>query len=210
MAVRQQQKQETRRRLVEAALALSARDGFASLSLREVAKTAGLTPAAFYRHFHTMEELGLVLIDEVGVGLRQLLRDARRSFEMKSGAVRRSIEVFVDYVVGNPHLFRLLLGERQGSSAEFRRAIHAELERFIGDLAEDLERGSRLLRQPIDTVAAAEAIVAITFTVGAEALDLPKHRRGDLVDRLTRMTTIVLRGARVEPAPTARTRKPKR
>ena len=36
---------------------------FASISLREVAKTAGLVPTSFYRHFGDMEELGLAMVD---------------------------------------------------------------------------------------------------------------------------------------------------
>ncbi len=70
MKVRAEQKKLTRRRLIDATLKLSAKHGFAALSLREVCKEAGITPAAFYRHFRDMDELGLVLVDEVGLGLR--------------------------------------------------------------------------------------------------------------------------------------------
>jgi AcrR family transcriptional regulator len=59
MDTRAEQKQTTRRKLIEVALRLSAQKGFAALSLREVAQAAELTPAAFYRHFRDMEELGL-------------------------------------------------------------------------------------------------------------------------------------------------------
>ena len=47
---------------------------FASISLREVAKTAGLVPTSFYRHFGDMEELGLAMVDELGLNLRRLMR----------------------------------------------------------------------------------------------------------------------------------------
>ena len=39
---------------------------FDTLSLREVAKLAGIAPTSFYRHFHDMEGLGLALIEEHG------------------------------------------------------------------------------------------------------------------------------------------------
>jgi len=52
MGVRAQQKEKTRRSLVEAAFSqLSAERSFASLSLREVAREAGIAPTSFYRHF---------------------------------------------------------------------------------------------------------------------------------------------------------------
>ena len=191
-------KAKTRRRLIDEALKLSAIKGFSSLSLREVSQAAGITPAAFYRHFPQMEDLGLVLLDEVGVSLRQLLRDSRKQQGEASSVTESSINVFLEYVAENANLFRLLLGERQGASTAFRKAIHSEIDRFVSDLTDDLEKGSALRKNPIPkNIApyAAEAIVAVVFTVGAEALDLPKHKRENLKLRLTEEVKIILRGA---------------
>jgi len=203
MAIRGEQKHRTRRNLIDAALKLSAERGFASLSLREVAKEAGITPAAFYRHFHDMEELGLAMVDEVGLGLRQLLREGRRRFTVEGGAIRASMEVFVQYITENANLWRLHQGERQGSSSAFRKALYAEIDRFIEDVTEDIERTAKLRGQPLqDAPLAAEAIVAVAFTIGGEALDMPKHRRGDLIERLIKECKMILRGAIAEsPGP---------
>lgn len=196
MTDRGEQKQRTRQKLIEAALKLSAEKGFASLSLREVAKEAGITPAAFYRHFHDMEELGLVLIDEVGLGLRQLLREARRRVEKDGGVVRASVEVFIQYITENANLFRVLQGERQGSSAAFRKALFAELGRFIDEVTDEMERNAKRLNQHLtDTALAAEAIIAVAFTVGGEALDLPRHRRAELIERIIKEINMIIRGA---------------
>ena len=55
---------ETRRSLIVAAFdQLSAERSFSNLSLREVAREAGIAPTSFYRHFRDMEELGLTLVD---------------------------------------------------------------------------------------------------------------------------------------------------
>ena len=37
---------------------------FSSLSIREVAKRAGVVPTAFYRHFKDLDDLALNLVDE--------------------------------------------------------------------------------------------------------------------------------------------------
>lgn len=201
--MRVDQKNETRRKLIDAALALSARKGFASLSLREVAKEAGITPAAFYRHFHDMEELGLVLIDEVGLSLRQLLRESRKIVDKEGSAIRNSVEAFISYIIDNANLFRLLQGEKQGSSQAFRKALFTELGRFIEEMSEDLERVQRDLKQPLkDVDLAAEAIVAVVFTVGGEVLDLPKHKRADVVERVVKLIKIILRGSLDHSKPT--------
>lgn len=199
MEKRTEQKMATRRRLIEEALKLSAQKGFSSLSLREVAQAADLTPAAFYRHFRDMEELGLSLLDEVGLSLRRLLRNARKNAEeTKTGLTEFSIQTFMNYVNENSHLFRLLLGERQGASSSFRKAIHAEIDLFVGELTEDLERISKFNQQTFRHPSlAAEAIVAVVFTVGAEALDLPKHKQESLSTRLVEEVNMILRGARV-------------
>jgi AcrR family transcriptional regulator len=189
-------KDTTRRKLIDAALSLSAEHGFASLSLREVAKAAGITPAAFYRHFHDLDELGLILIDEVGLGLRQLLREARRKTDPKKSMIHSSVEALIAYIIENQNLFRVLQGERQGASPAFRKALFAELGRFIEEVAEDLEKVATQLNQPLrDAGLAAETIVAVAFTVGGEALDLPKHRRGELTERIVKAIKMILRGA---------------
>ena len=194
-------KDTTRRKLIDAALALSAKQGFASLSLREVAKAAGITPAAFYRHFHDLDELGLILIDEVGLGLRQLLREARRKSDGERSMIRSSVEAFISYITENSNLFRVLQGERQGSSVAFRKALFTEMGRFIEEVAEDLERGAKHFNQPLlDAGLAAETIVAVAFTVGGEALDLPKHRRSELTERIIKAIKMILRGALDRPS----------
>ena len=195
-STRLDKKEQTRRDLVNAALALSSERSFGSLSLREVASAAGITAAGFYRHFQSMEDLGLVLVDEVGLSLRRLLRDARKKVSPGPRAITLSIETFLDFIQEHANLFRLLLGERQGASATFRKAIHSELDRFISELAIDLDRLHKELKQPLrDSSLTAEAIVAVAFTVGAEAIEMPKHKRAGLAHRLIEEIKIILRGS---------------
>ena len=197
MEPRAAQKLKTRRKLIEAALELSADKGFSGLSLREVAQAAELTPAAFYRHFRDMEELGLSLLDEVGLSLRRFIREARKRADRERGVVQASVDAFLEYINENSHLFRLLLGERQGASSAFRKAIHAEIDQFVGELTEDLEREAEASKRQLKHAAyAAEAIVAVVFTVGAEALDLPRHKQESLSVRLVEEVKMILRGAR--------------
>ncbi len=196
MAERLDQKQKTRRTLIEAALKLSAEKGFSSLSLREVSKASAITPTAFYRHFKDMDELGLTLIDEVGLVLRQILRESRRVVAKDGGSVRSSIEAFINYITENANLFRVLLGERQGASPAFRRALYTEFGRFIEQVADEIDRMANERSQPVlDSALTAEAIVAVAFTVGSEALDLPRHRRAELTERLIKEIKIILRGS---------------
>ena len=198
MSHRAEQKLQTRRALLDAALRLSAQRGFSSLSLRAVAREAGIAPTSFYRHFDDMEDLGLALVDEVGTSLRQLVRRARqRVAESGEGSVvRPSIETFMTFAQANPHLFRLLLEEGVVGPPAFREAIAKEVERFISDLVDDLVREGEAAGRPIaNPRLAAEAMVTVAFNLGTRALDLPPDEQRDTFERITQEVRIIMRGA---------------
>lgn len=207
--LRAEQKQATRQAIIQAALKLSAERGFSSLSLRSVAKEAGIAPTSFYRHFATMDDLGLVLVDEVGMLLRQLIREARRRVAEggKGSVIRASIRTFLSYVEKNEDLFRLLLGEGSGSPAHFRRAIAKEIQRFSEDLAEDLSREADATGQPIAHVRhAAEAMVTVAFNLGAGSIDLPHEGRLAVIERIIIEVRMIMRGAQAEARDRSSTR----
>ncbi|OZG72102.1 DNA-binding transcriptional regulator FabR [Hahella sp. CCB-MM4] len=202
MTSRAEQKRRTRQALMDAALNQLGQDKhFTSLSLREVTREAGIAPTSFYRHFHDLEELGLALVDEAGVALRQLMRQARQRIAKNGGVIDTSLNTFFEFLNENPNLFRLLLRERTGVSARFRNAIQAEIEHFIAELTADLsgfgEGTNRALRQPR---LAAEAIVIIVFHGGNEALDNPEENIPLLKQRLAGQLRIILSGARADQA----------
>ena len=66
---------EQRTRLIEAALALFARQGILDTSLGAIAREAGVTPAMVHYYFNTRDQLIDVLIDERFVPLREGLGD---------------------------------------------------------------------------------------------------------------------------------------
>jgi AcrR family transcriptional regulator len=116
-------KEKTRRSLVEAAFSqLSAERSFASLSLREVAREAGIAPTSFYRHFRDVDELGLTMVDESGLMLRQLMRQARQRIAKGGSVIRTSVSTFMEFIGNNPNAFRLLLRERARGVSCRRRA----------------------------------------------------------------------------------------
>jgi AcrR family transcriptional regulator len=130
--------QRTRRALANAALELMQEGrSFDSLSLREVTKRAGIVPAAFYRHFKDMEELGLAIVDECGRGLRGMLREVRQVGMPTEDIVRRSILIFKGYVEANPQYFRVA-ADRHGRSPMMREAVRHEVDRFIDEMVGDV------------------------------------------------------------------------
>ncbi len=193
MGIRAQQKEKTRRALVDAAFnQLSAERSFSSLSLREVAREAGIAPTSFYRHFKDMEELGLNMVDEGGLTLRQLMRKGRQRAEQGGSVVRASIEIFMEFVDNNANVFRLLLRERTGTSAAFRAAVNREIRHFTDELNDYLQ--ARAGRAQELSYAQAEAMVVLVFSSGSEALDLSKTERKALSERLILQVAMLAMG----------------
>lgn len=172
---------------------LSAERNFASLSLREVAREAGIAPTSFYRHFRDVDELGLTMVDESGLMLRQLMRQARQRIAKGGSVIRTSVSTFMEFIGNNPNAFRLLLRERSGTSAAFRAAVAREIQHFIAELADYLELENHMPRA--FTEAQAEAMVTIVFSAGAEALDVGVEQRRQLEERLVLQLRMISKGA---------------
>ena len=106
MLPRAEQKQQTRLALMDAARHLmESGRGFGSLSLREVAKTAGIVPTGFYRHFSDMDQLGLALVSEVGQTFRETIRLVRHNELFMGGVINASVRIFLDVVQANRSQF---------------------------------------------------------------------------------------------------------
>lgn len=194
---RSRKKEQTRRALVDAALnQLSAERSFASLSLREVSREAGIAPTSFYRHFLNMEALGLTLVDEAGLTLRQLMRRARHRIESGGSAIRTSVETFMEFVSENENIFRLLLRERSGTSRDFRAAVSREIAYFSLELADYIDavtqRGPELARIQAD------AMVILVFNAGAEALDTGEAQHNELVEKTIRQLRMLDAGGALD------------
>jgi AcrR family transcriptional regulator len=145
-ATRVERKERTRRAILDAALDLCEESSLVALSLRQVAKEVGIVPTAFYRHFDSIEALGLALVDESFESLRAMLRDVRRGEPGGTGEpafadiVDRSISVLVDHVHRQRAHFLFIARERAAGPPAVREAIRHEIELCERELALDLAR----------------------------------------------------------------------
>ena len=137
---REERKEATRRAIVSAALHLLAEHSFSGLSLREVTREAGISPAAFYRHFESMEALGLVLIDESFRILRDMLRGARAGKLDPNRVIESSVDILIDGVQQRREHWRFIGRERSSGVTVLRYAIRTEIRLITSELAIDLAR----------------------------------------------------------------------
>lgn len=136
---RSRKKEQTRQNLLQAALELVGKgSSFTALGIREITREAGVVPTAFYRHFKTTDELGLALVEEGGLTLRRLLREARQASLPGEDMIRHSVNVFLNYLKQHHLEWRFISGERSGGSQALRAAIRNEIVHFTNDMASDL------------------------------------------------------------------------
>lgn len=199
MADRAEKKARTRNRLIDSALAIIGFGAnFASISLREVAKTAGVVPTSFYRHFDDMEELGLAMVDELGLNLRRLMRGSFDDKEPLELIVQRCADAFFRYVPENANLLQFVNQSRTGGTKALQDAIRDELQ-FIGSrVATELSTYAPELN-PQTREVAASLIVSAMLENTTHLLSIPDDNdtlRDELKQRTIDQINIILAGAK--------------
>lgn len=193
---RQEQKLKTRQNIIHAAFSLLDENrSLSAISLREVAREAGIAPTSFYRHFKDIDELGLTLVDEAGLALRQLMRQARRRIASGGGVINTSVDTFMEFIAANKNVFRLLLREHTGTSSAYRLAVFREIQHFVDELTDYI-----IERQNVEFKLAqlqADAMVRLVFSAGAEALEADTELRLQIGDKVKTQLRYVQLGASV-------------
>lgn len=198
---RSAQKQRTRQQLMDAALTLmESGRGFSSLSLREVTREAGVVPAAFYRHFSDLDELGLALVEVCGLTLRRLLREARRQGLPPTQILRSSVSIYKNYVKENHRYFRFAASARGGGSPSIRKAIKIEESHFANEMAQDLRAMNMLPKLSMEALELICGLVVTTMMNAAtDILDLPEGQaqaEKELTENFIMQLRLIFLGAR--------------
>ena len=104
MSLRTRRKSQTREALIQAVLEQGSRgDSFSSMSLRAVTKEAGVVPAAFYRHFKDMEDLGKTLVDDyLTLALSELLKSIFDKHPQPTGQISARVNRFLAMISERP------------------------------------------------------------------------------------------------------------
>jgi AcrR family transcriptional regulator len=197
---RSERKDLTRNSLLQAALALMGEGrSFTSLGIREIAREAAMVPNAFYRHFRNTDELGLELVEEMGITLRRLLREARQTGAADTDIVRRSVTVYRHYVVDNRLLFLFVSSERSGGSRILRMAIRNEVAHFTNEMAQDFRRLGAYKELSTASLQMVCGLIVTTMLAAApEILDLPTDQpllEAEMTENFVKQLQLVLIGA---------------
>lgn len=185
-----------RERLIAAALKLAAeKRSLLALGVRELGRMAGLNPNTFYRHFKTLDELSVAIIDEFAQDLAPALRAIRLSGLKPDKISQRTIEYVFDYARQHPEAFIVGVRELHGSSGRLQQAIRQRIRLVAGEMAEDILATNAvpgLTAEMLEELA--EPVVEQVFHRTLDYLEEPR-RRAELVRRTTHFIDALLAGA---------------
>lgn len=188
---REERKEATRRAIIAAALKLLADTSFSALSLRLVTREAGIVPAAFYRHFDSMDALGLVLIDESFRSLRETLRAARTGRIDPNRVIDSTVETLSASVTQQREHWRFIARERSSGVPALRYAIRTEIRLITSELATDLARFPEMRDWSTEDLNILASLFVNSMIIIAEALEDATDAAA--VDEITRIATKQLR-----------------
>ena len=166
-----------------------------TLSLREVARAAGIAPNSFYRHFRDLDELAVALIDLAGQSLRQIIGEARQRATSEHSVVQGCTDAFMEQLRADDRLLHILLREGTVGSDAFKQAVERQLNFFEEELRLDLIRLAEIKKTGLyEPALTAKAITRLVFAMGATALDLPEERHAELTGQIVRMVRMIIVG----------------
>ena len=168
---------DLRSALVSEGISLVESQGIDALSLREVARRAGVSPTAVYRHFPDKAALVGALAGEAVKRLGEAQRDAAAAVGGGRAGFTATGRAYVRFALANPGLFRLTYAQR----ATVHEGLHE------GDVASDmLMANARSLTQGDEGEAQRLALQAWSVAHGLAMLILDGRIPADdaLIDRV--------------------------
>ena len=116
-----------RARVLETSRELLASGGLAALSMREVARRAGVTHQAPYHHFPDKESIVAELVTDgfEELARRMALANDAAAAGGKTEVLRRAAEAYLGFALEHPGVFRVMFRPEMCDAARFPRALAA-------------------------------------------------------------------------------------
>jgi AcrR family transcriptional regulator len=128
-----------RAELVAAAARAFAERGYHGVSMRDLARDVGRSPATFYSHFESKEALLASLQKDAFDALLFGTRDALSGVRDAAARLRVFIGTHVEYSTSNPDVFRVLVHEASALPAAAREAVRQQKIAYF-ELGRDIVR----------------------------------------------------------------------
>jgi AcrR family transcriptional regulator len=155
---------ERRDQLLEVAARLFAKRGFARTTTREIARAAGVSEGAIYRHFRSKEELLFTYVRRAVVGSANSLLSGLEEASADEW-VRAIFRNRFELAERNSPLLKVVIGEaffNERFAAEYSRTVFEPMVRLLeAQIALRVESGDF---RPVDAALAARSMMGLFFS----------------------------------------------
>lgn len=197
-----------KRQLLDAALRLLARQQHAeSLSLRELAREAGLNHNTFYRHFDNLGQLQTELMADFTLQLLSGISAARADVGRDPSVVRRVLGWLFDFAASHRDLFLVGYRTLHGPPSDGRLSLQHCLDELARDMLVE-QRAMKLLPEGSDAVWLRVLGVygRVVYALVVRYLEGPQ-RRAALLSEAEELLAILVTGTTVLHPPAKKARR---
>jgi AcrR family transcriptional regulator len=123
---------DLRQSLIDAAIALISEEGIGDLSLRQVARRAGVSHNAPYRHFEDKEALLAAVAEQGFQSLRAAMESAQQVIPSDSSQRLEAIGIaYVNFALAHPAYYRLMFGDYRYNFSKYSAVAEAAQQSFM-------------------------------------------------------------------------------
>lgn len=163
----------TRRQLLEAALRVIGRKGFAAATVDEIVREAGVSKGVAYYHFKNKESLVENIIAQEIATIEGLLKDVVDREGDPTRALVSMLQAFAEHLFDHQDLARLLSTEIWRGGRAWSQQMRSGLQAVIDMVSRELQRGKEMgtVRESVDPTFAAASIVGMVVVDAMYYLD---------------------------------------
>lgn len=184
----------TKRTLLDAALNVMSREGYAEATIDQIAKEAGVSKGLAYYHFKSKGEIATEILEN---GINDLIdRFVQETERAQSGsdALKRMLEAFAEVVVGNWQFARFYLSVIWREGRDWSDKIHEVDTRLIAIIAKQFTRGQEdgSFAADLDPEFCAVACIGMVFTTalryfGIDNEDKPAMSKEEYTSKVSKL-----------------------
>lgn len=116
----QEEREQERNIIIQAALNVFAHEGYAGVTMRKVAAECGISATKIYYYFASKEELYFCLMKQGFTMALQKMKEAYCEGETAEGRLLQVAQAMFEFGAENPHYYRLMLSESVPRKADYQ------------------------------------------------------------------------------------------
>ncbi len=157
-----------KRQIIERAREVFAAQGYARVGTADLAKAAGISEPALYRHFAGKKELFVATIRATGPRLLQIWEEISVEYEDPIESLWAIGVYYYDHLEGHAANMKLQFRAlAEADDPDIQAALRDNFEAFVGFIADTLEEGKRrgIVRREVDSRMVAWQFLGIGMTL---------------------------------------------